>query len=333
MPEHVPRNGHVSQASVDIGRIAGVDDAGECSAERRQLTRALDVLDGVCLGQRRRHPGPETPTKIDVHVGTAPRRAVKELVGGRSGGRGARHRGHPQVLPAFGCAVGRPRDLDVLRRPGPHPSSGICVSRRLEAAIVDGDRRPAAIRSAHGETDRLEGRRHVSGCHDTKGHAGRILRNRPLDHILLPVRIANEPIAHVVEEAHLLVRAIDAQPERSSRRRLARSGANEPTETDRPATKALRRDGLHQRREAVDARTRRDCPARALRPVWTGRARVSKAGPKVAPRDQLIVRASRRGAGGSFPLISMPGPRGLNSRSSVASRALTSAAPRTCFMP
>ena len=93
---------------------------------------------------------------------------------------------------------------------------------------------------------------------------------------------------------------IDAQPERSPRRRLARRGPNEPTETDRSCHEGLRRDDLHHRREAVDACTRRDGPARPLGPVWTCHARVSDAGPKVAPRDQLIVRASRRGGRREF---------------------------------
>ena len=38
-------------------------NGGQRSAERRQLARALDVLDGVCLGQRRRHPRSRPPPK------------------------------------------------------------------------------------------------------------------------------------------------------------------------------------------------------------------------------------------------------------------------------
>lgn len=227
-------------------------------------------------------------------MGAGPRRAVKELVHGGGSRRRIRHRRHAQELATLGCAVGGPRDGDVRRRARPPPGSGT-VRRRFKTAIVDGHRRPALIDLAHGEADRLEVSRDTAERHHTESHARRIFCNRPFDRIGLPVRIANRPIAHVIEEADLLVRPVNAQPESSPGRRLARRGANQSTEADRPAAKVLRRHGLHDGGEAVDGCARHDGPARAFGFVRSRHARTGQTGPKVAPRDQLRVRASQRG--------------------------------------
>src|SRR5262249_8641450 len=82
-----------------------------------------------------------------------------------------------------------------------------------------------------------------------------VFGHRSLDRVRPPLRRADRPIAHVVEEAHRLVRTVDAKPERSATRTIrTRRGPRLSAEADRLATQGRGRQGLHEPGQAGPGR-------------------------------------------------------------------------------
>ena len=160
------------------------------------------------VGEGQRHSRPEPRAKIEIGERAGDGRRLEELGARRAAGG----RRDAEELLAFGGLADRPRDDCELRRTVPEPASS-AGGRILESRIFDLNRRPGAGGVSHGKFDGFELRGRGAAAHRPERDARRIIGDGALDFVLAPVGAANRPVAHVVEKTHLLIGAIDAQPE------------------------------------------------------------------------------------------------------------------------
>src|SRR5690606_15986217 len=158
------------------------------------------------VGERQAHTRREPRTEIDV------RERVRErgtTTGSRAGSVG--YGRQPHVPRAFGRTRRPSGDTRGRRVAGTLPSGHLVAAPLFEAAVGDSHWRPRAIYKCR-QFDAVVIGRLLSAREWPRKHADGVVGDGAFDDVLGPVSGANGPVLHVVEEAELLVRPIDAEP-------------------------------------------------------------------------------------------------------------------------